>query len=107
MTFLSAKSQNPMSAVSGRVNFDHHDVALLTERAAGGDRTLRLNGKMLAEMVDRKVAQGAAQSLSRNARVGAQGWPDHLVPAVRQVADDAFQADHELGPERLRRISVR
>ena len=96
-----------MSAVSGRVNFDHHDVALLTERAAGGDRTLRLNGKMLAEMVDRKVAQGAAQSLSRNARVGAQGWPDHLVPAVRQVADDAFQADHELGPERLRRISVR
>ena len=69
-----------MSAVSGRVNFEHHDVALLTERAAVGDRTLRINGKMLAQMVDRKVARGAEQSPSRNGRAGAQGWPDHLVP---------------------------
>ena len=35
---------------------------------------------------------------------------NHLVPAVRQAADDALQdipLDHELGAERLRRISVR
>jgi len=103
---LSAGIQNPMSAGSGRVNFDHHDVALLTERGAGGDRTLRLNGKCSRKWSTERWLRPRS-SRPRAMDAGAQGWPDHLVPAVRQVADDAFQADHELGPERLRRISVR
>ena len=40
----------------------------------------------------------------------AHSRPDNPVSAVRQAADDALQdipLDHELGAERLRRISVR
>jgi len=85
---LSAGIQNPMSAGSGRVNFDHHDVALLTERGAGGDRTLRLNGKCSRKWSTERWLRPRS-SRPRAMDAGAQGWPDHLVPAVRQAADDA------------------